>query len=221
MKQTRCLEGIRDLGWATEIIETATAQTPYELMLNNYTGTLFRTGIIANRWLEELRPRLHLPLTVGGGIRELIDAEALIRAGADRIFVNSALFSDSDLFENLVGHLGESCVILNVETRKVDGNYEVFSKGGREHHGIQLQEWISRFATYSRFEVMVTSIATEGTGKGFPTDLVDICASLVEEGRLLFCGGISTWDHVRALHTLVPKSGAVSASLFRSQGVSN
>lgn len=195
------------------------AHEPFEILLNNFTGTLFKTGVIATRWLDELRPTLNLPLIVGGGIGTLHDAEALIRNGADRVFVNSALFSEFNLFEDLVDALGESCLILSVETRKVGGIYEVFSKAGRESHGIRLQDWICSFTKHSRFEVMVTSVATEGTGKGFPADLVDICASLVAEERLLFSGGISTWDQVDALHSIVPESAVVSASLFRSRSV--
>ncbi len=110
---------------------------------------------------------IFIPFTVGGGIRSVADAGAALRAGADKISVNTAAVRDPSLVSALADSFGSQCVVVAVDVRRVNGRMAVMVNGGREETPLEAVEWTSRLASLGAGEILLTSMDRDGTGKGY------------------------------------------------------
>ena len=123
---------------------------------------------------------IFIPLTVGGGIRSIADAEVLLRAGADKVAVNTAAVANPELLDQLSRRFGSQAVVLSIEAKKrPGGNWEAYTDNGRERTGLDVIEWAVKAEQLGAGEILLTSVDREGTRNGFDTDLVFAISSKV------------------------------------------
>lgn len=114
-----------------------------------------------------------VPLTVGGGIRSVNDANELLRCGADKVAINTAAVSNPELISEVARRFGSQCMVLSIEAMQVGvGKWEVFTDNGRESTGLDVIDWVKRGVDLGAGEILLTSVDREGTRKGFDIDLV-------------------------------------------------
>lgn len=216
VKATRCMEGLQEVGDLRQILMHHEASFQTEIFLNNFTATLFGSGPMSSSLLAEVRKIISYPLIVGGAISSIESAASLFESGADRITINTAALEDQELLIRLVSAFGAQAVIPSVHCRLVDNEYRLFTRMGREIVERSLTSWLQTLASIDAIEVLVTSISTEGTGRGFPPDLANLVCDLVEPKRVILCGGLSKNEDMQAMTNLNVGVNFAAATLFRS-----
>jgi cyclase len=155
-----------------------------------------------------------VPITVGGGIRSVEDARTLLRAGADKIAINTAAIKDPKLIGQLSDVWGSSTIVLSIEAKKTGGNkWEAYTDNGRERTGLDVAQWAETGAKLGAGEIFVTSVDQEGTRKGFDCELVAEITKRVEI-PVIASGGFGSLDHLSQLvKTSKPTGVAIADSL--------
>jgi cyclase len=152
---------------------------------------------------------IYMPLTVGGGIRLLEDIRTLLRAGADKVSLNTAAIRRPELVREASRRFGSSTIMVSIEAiRRADGVYEAYTDNGREKTGLEAVAWAVRAAELGAGELMVTSIDREGTGRGYDLELTRRIAEAVPV-PVIACGGAGSVEDVAE----VLRAGAAAASL--------
>jgi cyclase len=137
-----------------------------------------------------------IPFTVGGGIRSVDDARLLLRAGADKVGINTAAVERSELIAELAEEFGSQCVVVAVDARRDDkGSWEVFTHGGRRETGIDAVDWCERCAATGAGEILLTSMDRDGTRDGFDLELTRAVTDRCEV-PVIASGGVGTLDHL-------------------------
>lgn len=190
------LEGLRVLGkpehFARHYYETGADELLYMDVVASLYGRNSLVEIV-----ERTSRETNIPLTVGGGLRTIDDIRAVLRAGADKVAVNTAVVNRPEFVSEAAEAFGSSTIVVSIEAiRQEDGSYEAYTDNGRERTGFDAFEWASRAADLGAGELMVTSIDQEGTGKGYDIDLTRRIADSVRI-PVIACGGAGSVDHVR------------------------
>jgi len=155
-----------------------------------------------------------MPLTVGGGVRSVEDARALLLAGADKVAVNSAAVARPELVAELADRFGSQCVVASVDARRSgDGQWEIFTHGGRRGTGIDALDHARRLADLGAGELLVTSMDGDGTQAGYDLDLTRAIADMVSV-PVIASGGVGTLQHLVEGVTLGHASAVLAASIF-------
>ncbi|MBD59922.1 MAG: imidazole glycerol phosphate synthase subunit HisF [Citromicrobium sp.] len=155
-----------------------------------------------------------MPLTVGGGVRSVEDARALLLAGADKVAINSAAVARPELVDDIAQRMGSQCVVASVDARKGEsGRYEIFTHGGRRATGIDALEHAARLAQLGAGELLVTSMDRDGTRDGYDLELTRMIADAVDV-PVVASGGVGTLDHMVAGVREGHASAVLAASIF-------
>ena len=155
-----------------------------------------------------------MPLTVGGGVRSVEDARALLLAGADKVAVNSAAVSRPEVVADIAEKMGSQCVVASVDARRrAEGGWEIFTHGGRKATGIDAVEHAIRLAELGAGELLVTSMDGDGTQAGYDLDLTRTIADAVSV-PVVASGGVGTLDHLVEGVTKGHASAVLAASIF-------
>lgn len=155
-----------------------------------------------------------MPLTVGGGVRAVEDARALLLAGADKVAVNSAAVARPEVVADIAGKFGSQCIVASVDARKVgEGRWEIFTHGGRRPTGIDALEHASRLADLGAGELLVTSMDGDGTQSGYDLELTRAIADAVSV-PVIASGGVGTLDHLVEGVIRGHASAVLAASIF-------
>lgn len=155
-----------------------------------------------------------MPLTVGGGVRSVEDARALLLAGADKVAVNSAAVARPELVGEIAAKFGSQCMVASVDARRVgDGKWEIFTHGGRKPTGIDAVEYAKQVAGLGAGELLVTSMDGDGTQRGYDLDLTRTIADAVNI-PVVASGGVGTLDHLVKGVTEGHASAVLAASIF-------
>jgi cyclase len=155
-----------------------------------------------------------VPITVGGGIRSVEDARTLLRAGADKVAINTAAIKEPKLISQLSDVWGSSTIVLSIEAKKTgDNKWEAYTDNGRERTGLDVAQWAETGAKLGAGEIFVTSVDQEGTRKGFNCELVAEITKRVEV-PVIASGGFGSLDHLSQLvKTAKPTGVAIADSL--------
>jgi len=154
-----------------------------------------------------------VPMTVGGGIRSLDDVTELLRAGADKVAINTAAVANPSLISQVAKRFGSQCMVLSIEAKQQGaGKWEVYTETGREHSGLDVVDWVQRGIDLGAGEVLVTSIDREGTRKGFDIDLV-AAVSAVANVPIIASGGYGAKGHLQAVLAAGADAVAVADAL--------
>ena len=159
-----------------------------------------------------------VPLTVGGGIRSPDDMKAALRAGADKVSVNTAAVRDPSLLQECGRRFGRQCVVLAIDARRFDDGYEVVVVGGRERTGIDVVEWARTGVELGAGEILLTSMERDGTQDGYDLDLISMVTDAIEVPVIASGGAGSPSDFVAAVNA--GAEAVLAASLFHREQIS-
>jgi cyclase len=194
VKGTRFID-IRDAGDPVELAAHYDADGADELIFLDITATSDKRATVvelARRAADEV----FVPFTIGGGVREVSDAHAVLDAGADKVSVNSAAVARPELIGELARVFGAQCVVLAVDAkRRPDGGWEVFVAGGRTPTGIDAEAWIRQGVERGAGEILLTSMDRDGTGDGYDTDLLRTITGAVDV-PVIASGGVGEPQHL-------------------------
>ena len=161
---------------------------------------------------------IFIPFTVGGGIRSVADAGAALRAGADKVSVNTAAVRDPSLISRLAESFGSQCTVAAVDVKRVDGRWTVVVNGGREQTALEAVGWMRRLEALGAGEILLTSMDRDGTGAGYDLDLLGAAASAVTI-PIIASGGAGNLAHLaEALEA--GAHGVLAATIFHFRGSS-
>ena len=190
------LEGLRVLGKPEIFANYYYLQGADELIYMDVVASLYQRNSILPLISRTAR-EVFIPLTVGGGLRDLTDIQMALRAGADKVSLNTAAISDPNLITAASERFGSSTITISIEAKKTDaGSYEAYTDNGREPTGVDAIEWAYTAAKLGAVELIVTSIDREGTGRGYDLELLRQVATLVDI-PVIACGGAGNIGHVR------------------------
>ena len=164
--------------------------------------------------LTKVAENIFIPLTVGGGINTLDDFDRVLKCGADKVSVNSGAIKNPGLIKEAAEKYGSQCVVISADIKRVNGEFHVFAKGGREDTGIEGISWIKRAVDNGAGEVVVNSIDTDGVKKGFDIELLKKVSEVVNV-PVIASGGAGSIDDFVTLFREIPNIDAgLAASIF-------
>jgi imidazole glycerol-phosphate synthase subunit HisF len=173
------LEGLRVLGKPEDFARRYYEQGADELLFMDVVASLYERNSLLDI-VKRTADEIFIPLAVGGGLRTLDDIRTVLRAGADKVTLNTAAIRRPELIREAAGRFGSSTIVISIEAiLKPDGKYEAYTDNGREKTGLDAVEWAVRAAELGAGELVVTSIDREGTGRGYDLDLIRRIASSV------------------------------------------
>jgi cyclase len=166
--------------------------------------------------VERCAEEVFVPLTVGGGVRSVEDARSLLRAGAEKIGVNSAAVANPQLIEDIASEFGSQCVVVAIDVRRTRDRFEVFTHGGRSATGIDALAWVEQVCTLGAGELLVTSMDRDGTREGYDVDLL-ARISEVSTVSLIASGGVGGVEDLVKGITQGHADAVLAASIFHLQ----
>lgn len=204
---------IRDAGDPVELASYYSAQGADEIVFLDITATSDGRDTVADV-VERTAAQVFVPLTVGGGIRSLEDFHLLLRAGADKISVNSAAVKDPALISRAAERFGSQCVVLAIDARRrPEGNYEVVVAGGRTPTGLDALEWAREGQRRGAGEILLTSMDADGTKAGFDLEMTRAVTRAVSI-PVIASGGCGSLEHFAQVFEQTGCDAALAASLF-------
>ena len=204
---------IRDAGDPVELARFYSDQGADEIVFLDITATHEARKTVADV-VERTAEQVFVPLTVGGGIRTLDDFRELLRAGADKISVNSAAVARPELITEAAERFGSQCVVLAVDARsRGDGTWEVVVAGGRKPTGLDLLDWVKRGEALGAGEILLTSMDADGTKAGFDLPMTKAVTEAVGI-PVIASGGCGSLSHFAEVFEETGCDAALAASLF-------
>ncbi|WP_337542679.1 imidazole glycerol phosphate synthase subunit HisF [Clostridium sp.] len=204
---------IRDAGDPVELARFYSDQGADEIVFLDITATSDGRATVADV-VERTAEQVFVPLTVGGGIRTLEDFRQLLRAGADKISVNSAAVKDPGLISRAAERFGSQCVVLAIDARRrPEGSYEVVVAGGRTPTGLDAVEWARRGEALEWGEILLTSLDADGTKAGFDLEMTRAVTQAVSI-PVIASGGCGSLEHFAQVFAETDCDAALAASLF-------
>ncbi|MBF0343547.1 MAG: imidazole glycerol phosphate synthase subunit HisF [Nitrospirae bacterium] len=157
---------------------------------------------------------IYIPLTVGGGIRSIEDIRRLLRAGADKIAINTAAINDPQLITAGARAFGSQCIVISIQAKKRALNkYECLTDNARETTGLDVIQWAKKVVELGAGEILLTSVDNDGTGKGYDIDLVCLVTE-VAEVPVIACGGAGNKEHLQSVVLQGHADAVCAASIF-------
>ena len=203
------LEGLRVLGKPEEFAKYYYENGADEIMYQDVVASLYERNS-----LEEIITRtakeIFIPLTVGGGLRSIEDIKKVLRAGADKVSLNTAAIKDPEIIRKASRKFGSSTIVIAIEAiRGADGRYLAYTDNGRNHTGVEVLGWAKKAEELGAGEILITSVDKEGAGKGFDIDLVKMISRTVSI-PVIAHGGSGKVDHI---YEVIEEGNADAVSL--------
>ena len=218
VKNGRVVKGVNFLGLADVSSPVKLAQYysdngADELVFYDITASAEGRALFTDI-LREVASRIFIPLTVGGGINTVDDFDRVLKCGADKVSVNSGAIRNPALIGEAAKKYGDQCVVLSCDIKRVDGQFRVFAKGGREDTGLEAISWIKQGVRMGAGEIVVNSIDTDGVKRGFDLDMLEEVCNAVNVPVIASGGAGGTGDFVKLFLTLPEISAGLAASIF-------
>ena len=206
-------DGLRDVSSPVALAEYYTENGADELVFYDITASAEARGIFTDI-LRETASKVFIPLTVGGGISSLEDFDRVLKAGADKVSVNSGAIRDPELIGRAAKRYGSQCVVLSVDVKRVGGEFRVFARGGRDDTGLEALGWIERGVAAGAGEVVVNSIDTDGVKGGFDLEMLEAVCGRVNVPVVASGGAGCAADFVTLFEHVPSVSAGLAASIF-------
>ena len=204
---------IRDAGDPVALAKCYSDAGADEIVFLDITATHEARRTVADM-VARTAEQVFVPLTVGGGIRTVEDFQLLLRAGADKISVNSAAVNDPTLIARAAERFGSQCVVLAADAkRRPDGRYEIVVEGGRRFTGLDLIDWVVQAEQLGAGEILLTSMDADGTKTGFDLPMLRSVTEAVHI-PVIASGGCGTLEHFAQVFEETDADAALAASLF-------
>ena len=204
-------QGLRDAGDPAERAALYEDQGADEIVILDVSATPEERGNQVET-VQRVRARLGIPLTVGGGIRTIDDARALLEAGADKVSVNTAAVHRPELLTEIAARFGRQCTVLAIDAARQGDAFEVLVKGGREGTGIDAVEWACAATSRGTGEILLTSWDRDGTRAGYDLELTRAVAAAVRV-PVIASGGAATPEHLKVAFD-AGADAVLAASIF-------
>ncbi|MCX7184121.1 MAG: imidazole glycerol phosphate synthase subunit HisF [Nitrosospira sp.] len=191
---------LRDAGDPVEISRRYDEQGADELTFLDITASSDNRDLIL-RIIEEVAAQVFIPLTVGGGVRQVEDVRRLLNAGADKVSINTSAVQNPQLIAEAAGHYGSQCIVVAIDAKQVSGagadtnRWEVFTHGGRKATGLDAVEWAKKMQSLGAGEILLTSMDRDGTRNGFDLALTRAVSDAVDV-PVIASGGVGNLQHL-------------------------
>ena len=206
-------QGLSDVSDPVELGKFYSDNGADELVFYDITAS-FEGRKLFTDILQKVASTIFIPLTVGGGINTVEDFDRVLKCGADKVSVNSGAIRNPDLILRAARKYGDQCVVLSADVKRVDGEFRVFAKGGREDTGMEAISWIKRCVDFGAGEVVLNSIDTDGVKKGFDLPMLEAVSNAVDVPVIASGGAGCAEDFVKLFRTLPKVDAGLAASIF-------
>jgi cyclase len=204
--------GIRDAGDPVEIAKRYNDQGADEITFLDITASHEGRDTTVHM-VEAIAEQVFIPLTVGGGIREITDIRNMLNAGADKVSINSAAVYNPDFVRAAADKFGSQCIVVAIDAKQVDDHWEIFTHGGRKPTGINAVEWAAKMADFGAGEILLTSMDRDGVKTGFDLGVTKAISDAVNI-PVIASGGVGNLDHLVDGVKLGGADAVLAASIF-------
>ncbi len=205
--------GLRDAGDPVEIARRYDEQGADELTFLDITASSDERDIILHI-IEDVAAQVFIPLTVGGGVREVNDVRRLLNAGADKVSINTSAVTNPQLVADAAARFGSQCIVVAINAKQVgEGKWEVFTHGGRKATGLDAVEWAQKMQAMGAGEILLTSMDRDGTKNGFDLAVVRAVSDAVDI-PVIASGGVGKLEHLAQGVLLGHADAVLAASIF-------
>jgi cyclase len=208
-------EGLRDMGDPAELAGRYNREGADELVVLDISASRQGRATFLDT-IRRVAEQLSIPLTAGGGIRTMEEGRAVLRAGADKVTVNTAAVERPELLSELAQQFGSQAVVLSLDVKRTGNSWEAYVRGGRDATGRDAAEWAAEAASRGSGEILLTSIDRDGTCSGFDCEVTAKIASTVSV-PVIASGGASTFDDFLDVFTKGQADAALAASIFHQE----
>ena len=206
-------QGLSDVSDPVVLAAHYSASGADELVFYDITAS-FEGRQLFTDILTRVASEIFIPLTVGGGINTVDDFDRVLKCGADKVSVNSGAIRNPKLIYEAAQKYGDQCVVLSADIKRVNGEFRVFAKGGREDTGMEAIDWIKRGVAMGAGEIVVNSIDTDGVKGGFDLEMLQAVCDAVNV-PVIASGGAGSMAHFVELFKTIPDIDAgLAASVF-------
>lgn len=206
-------EGLSDVSSPTELAKYYSENGADELVFYDITAS-FEGRKLFTDILTKVASTIFIPLTVGGGINTVDDFDRVLKCGADKVSVNSGAIRNPLLIKEAAQKYGNQCVVLSADIKRVNGEFRVFAKGGREDTGMEAISWIKKCVELGAGEVVVNSIDTDGVKQGFDTEMLRAVCGAVNVPVIASGGAGSVADFINLFKEIPDIDAGLAASVF-------
>ena len=203
---------IRDAGDPVEVARRYDQQGADELTFLDITATHEARGTTF-QMVEQIASEVFIPLTVGGGVREVADIRNLLNCGADKVGINSAAVFNPDFVKEAADRFGSQCIVVAIDAKQVDDHWEIFTHGGRKPTGINAVEWAAKMVEFGAGEILLTSMDGDDTKAGYDLALTRAVSDAVAV-PVIASGGVGNLDHLVEGVTEGGAEAVLAASIF-------
>jgi len=208
-------QGLRDMGDPASLAGRYNTEGADELVVLDISASHQGRATFLDT-IRRVADELNIPLTAGGGIRTMEDGRAVLRAGADKVTVNTAAVARPQLLSELAQQFGAQAVVLSIDVKRKGDSWEPYTRGGRNQTGMDAAEWAAEAVWRGAGEILLTSIDRDGTCSGFDCELTRKIASTVPV-PVIASGGANTFEDFCAVFTEGRADAALAASIFHTQ----
>lgn len=187
-------EGLRKLGDPGKFARKYYEQGIDEIIYIDAVASLYERNTIVDL-VRHTAENVFIPITVGGGVSSVEDARTLLKAGADKIAINTAAVRRPELITEMAEEFGSQCMVLSIQAKRQNGHWEAYSDQGREHTGLDAVEWAQRGQTLGAGEILLTSVDRDGTRSGFDLAVTRAVTSTVTI-PVIASGGMGAFEHL-------------------------
>lgn len=203
---------IRDAGDPIELAKKYVKEGADELVFLDITATIERRKTLSEL-VSRVAREISIPFTVGGGINSIEDVSVLIKAGADKVSINSSAVKRPELISEIACEFGSQCVVLAIDTKLEDAEWMVYVNGGRTPTGLKTLEWARKAEALGAGEILLTSMNNDGTKNGFALAIIDALSRSVNI-PVIASGGAGSLVHFKEVFSQTKASAALAASIF-------
>ena len=203
---------LRDAGDPVEIARRYDEQGADELTFLDITASSDDRDIILHV-VEQVAEQVFIPLTVGGGVREVADVRRLLNAGADKVSMNTAAVNRPELIAEAADKVGNQCIVVAIDAKQVAPQWQVFTHGGRNNTGLDAIAWAQRVVELGAGEILLTSMDRDGTRAGFDLELTRAVSDAVAV-PVIASGGVGTLEHLVDGVSIGRADAVLAASIF-------
>lgn len=203
---------IRDAGDPVELAKKYVQQGADELVFLDITATVEKRKTL-NDLVERIAKEINIPFTVGGGINSLLDAEILIKSGADKVSVNSSAVRRPALISEIAAQFGSQCMVVAIDTKLVDDQWKVFVNGGRSITELNTVKWAKQAESLGAGEILLTSMTSDGTKQGFDLKVTRTVIDAVNI-PVIASGGAGALQDFKEVFRQTKASAGLAASIF-------
>ena len=206
-------QGLSDVSSPVELAKYYSENGADELVFYDITASAEGRKLFTDI-LTQVASTIFIPLTVGGGINTLDDFDRVLKCGADKVSVNSGAIRNPQLVHDAARLYGDQCVVLSADVKRVDGQFRVFAKGGREDTGMEAIGWIKKCVDNGAGEVVLNSIDTDGVKGGFDLPVLEAVSNAVDVPVIASGGAGCAEDFVTLFERLPKVDAGLAASIF-------